>query len=76
MQTAIDDTAGAATSLMASIGRVGEEAERLSGDVTTFLDEVRSGCRSQGVDYLPLRTDQDVGPVLSRYLAHRAARRT
>jgi hypothetical protein len=45
-------------------------------ELNDFLDEVRRGCRTQGVDYVPLRTDADVGPVLSRYLAHRAARRT
>jgi uncharacterized protein (DUF58 family) len=45
-------------------------------ELNAFLDAVKSGCRAQEVDYVLLRTDADLGAVLSRYLAHRATRRT
>jgi hypothetical protein len=35
---------------------------------------VQAGCRSQGIDYLLLRTDQPVDLALSAYLASRMAR--
>jgi uncharacterized protein (DUF58 family) len=44
-------------------------------ELHTFLDELKRGCRTQGVDYVPLRTDADLGITLSTYLAHRAARK-
>ena len=36
-----------------------------------FLNEVRQGCRSNRVDYVPLRTDQSLDVALSSYLAAR-----
>jgi uncharacterized protein (DUF58 family) len=39
-----------------------------------FITEVRRGCRNQNIDYVGLRTDHDLGVVLSSYLAHRLAR--
>lgn len=36
-----------------------------------FRDELQRGCRMLKIDLVPLRTDQDVGLVLSRYLAYR-----
>jgi len=39
-----------------------------------FLTAVRQGCRSQQMDYVPLRTDQSLGTALSSYLASRMAR--
>ncbi len=44
--------------------------EQLNG----FMAELRRGCRSYNVDYVPLRTDANLGVVLSSYLAHRLAR--
>jgi uncharacterized protein (DUF58 family) len=40
-------------------------------ELTNHLDELRRGCRAQHVDYVPLRTDADVGVVLAGYLAKR-----
>ncbi len=40
-------------------------------ELTKFLDELKRGCRSQRVDYVPLRTDADPGVVLASYLARR-----
>jgi uncharacterized protein (DUF58 family) len=42
--------------------------------VEGFITEVRRGCRNQNIDYVQLRTDRDLGVVLSSYLAHRLAR--
>ena len=42
--------------------------------VTAFLTELEEGCRAQNIDYVRLRTDQDLSVVLSAYLAHRLAR--
>jgi uncharacterized protein (DUF58 family) len=39
-----------------------------------FLSQLRRGCRNQNIDYVPLRTDRDLGVALSSYLAHRLAR--
>ncbi|MEN1681440.1 MAG: DUF58 domain-containing protein [Planctomycetota bacterium] len=43
-------------------------------EVDAFLKQVATGCRSQGADYLLLRTDEPIGPVLARWLAHRQRR--
>jgi uncharacterized protein (DUF58 family) len=40
-------------------------------ELTKFLDEIKRGCRSERVDYVPFRTDGDVGAVLAAYLARR-----
>jgi uncharacterized protein (DUF58 family) len=40
-------------------------------EFTTFLEELKRGCRAQNIDYVPLRTDGDVGTVLAGYLAKR-----
>jgi uncharacterized protein (DUF58 family) len=40
-------------------------------ELTTFLEELKRGCRAQNIDYVPLRTDGDVGTVLAGYLAKR-----
>jgi uncharacterized protein (DUF58 family) len=42
--------------------------------VTKFLTELEEGCRMQNMDYVRLRTDGNLGVVLSAYLAHRLAR--
>lgn len=42
--------------------------------VQTFIAELKKGCRSQDIDYVPLRTDVNLGVALSGYLAHRMAR--
>jgi uncharacterized protein (DUF58 family) len=39
-----------------------------------FLDELKRGCRNQNIDYVPLRTDQNLGTMLAAYLAWRAGR--
>ena len=43
-------------------------------ELTKFLDELKRGCRTQNIDYVPLRTDQDLDGPLSTYLASRSAR--
>jgi uncharacterized protein (DUF58 family) len=43
-------------------------------EVQTFLQRVRTGCRSQQVDYHLVRTDQPLDAVLSTFLAARAKR--
>ena len=40
-------------------------------ELTKFLDELKRGCRTQNIDYVPLRTDGDVGAALAGYLARR-----
>jgi uncharacterized protein (DUF58 family) len=42
--------------------------------VSSFLTELKRGCRAQNIDYVPLRTDTNLGVALSGYLAHRLAR--
>jgi uncharacterized protein (DUF58 family) len=39
-----------------------------------FLDQLRTGCLMQNIDYLQLRTDASLGKVLAAYLAHRLSR--
>lgn len=36
-----------------------------------YLHRLKAGCRAQGIDYVPLRTDQSLEVVLSSYLASR-----
>ena len=36
-----------------------------------YLHRLKAGCRAQAIDYVPLRTDQSLEMVLSRYLASR-----
>lgn len=45
-------------------------------ELTAFRNEVRRGCRGLNVDLVPLRTDENLGRVLARYLAHRAGKAT
>ncbi len=40
-------------------------------ELRTYLHEVQAGCREQNIDYVPLRTDQNLGVALSAYLAQR-----
>ncbi len=39
-----------------------------------FVEQLRRGCRDLQIDYLPLRTDADLGRVLASYLAQRQGR--
>jgi uncharacterized protein (DUF58 family) len=43
-------------------------------ELAAFLDELKKGCRMIDIDYVPLRTDQDLDGPLSTYLASRSAR--
>jgi len=43
-------------------------------EVGAFLQQVRTGCRAQQIDYLQVRTDQRLDTVLSTFLAARAQR--
>jgi uncharacterized protein (DUF58 family) len=43
-------------------------------EVNGFLTQMQHGCRNQNVDFVPLRTDNNLGVALSSYLAHRLAR--
>jgi len=45
-------------------------------EIATFQKELAHGCRSLNIDFVPLRTDDSLGFVLARYLAHRAAKMT
>jgi hypothetical protein len=44
-------------------------------EVQSFVAELQTGCRSQNMDYVQLRTDTNLGVALSSYLAHRLARK-
>lgn len=44
-------------------------------EINEFVTKVKRGCREQNVDYVQLRTDQNMGVALSSYLAHRLARK-
>lgn len=39
-----------------------------------FLEQLRTGCLMQNIDYVQLRTDASLGKVLAAYLAHRLSR--
>ena len=41
-------------------------------EVGAFLDELKKGCRVD-IDYVPLRTDDDLDVALSSYLASRSS---
>jgi uncharacterized protein (DUF58 family) len=43
-------------------------------EVGAFLAELKRGCQSIDIDYVPLRTDEDLDGPLSSYLASRASR--
>ncbi len=43
-------------------------------EIGSFLREIEKGCRMIDVDYVPLRTDQNLDIALSSYLASRSAR--
>jgi hypothetical protein len=43
-------------------------------ELGSFLDELEKGCRMVDIDYVPLRTDQNLDVALSSYLASRSAR--
>ena len=43
-------------------------------EVTSFLKEIEKACRMADIDYVPLRTDQNLGIAISSYLASRSAR--
>jgi uncharacterized protein (DUF58 family) len=43
--------------------------------VALFVQEMQTGCLSQNIDYIQLRTDHSLGVALSAYLAHRLARK-
>ena len=43
-------------------------------EVSTYLDALRKGCQAIDIDYVPLRTDVDLGAALSSYLASRSSR--
>jgi hypothetical protein len=42
--------------------------------VSSFVTQLKHGCRGQNIDYVQLRTDANMGVALSGYLAHRLAR--
>jgi uncharacterized protein (DUF58 family) len=42
--------------------------------IQSFMTELQHGCLAQNIDYITLRTDMQLGVVLSGYLAHRLAR--
>src|SRR5262249_30558088 len=44
-------------------------------ELAKFTTELKSGCRSQNVDYVQLRTDANLGVALSSYLAMRLSRK-
>jgi uncharacterized protein (DUF58 family) len=44
-------------------------------EVESFVSELQTGCRSQNIDYVQLRTDTNLAVGLSSYLAHRQARK-
>jgi uncharacterized protein (DUF58 family) len=43
-------------------------------ELRAYLSELQKGCRLADIDYVPLRTDQNLDVPLSSYLASRAAR--
>jgi uncharacterized protein (DUF58 family) len=43
-------------------------------EVASFLKEIEKACRMADIDYVPLRTSQNLGIALSSYLASRSAR--
>jgi uncharacterized protein (DUF58 family) len=45
-------------------------------EVQGFIEELRRGCRELNLDYVHLRTDSNLGVVLSSYLARRLTRKS
>lgn len=45
-------------------------------ELNRFEAELRRGCNALNADFVPLRTDQNLGLILSRYLAERTAKMT
>lgn len=43
-------------------------------ELAKFENELQQACRALDVDLVPLRTDENLGFVLAKYLAHRAAK--
>jgi len=43
-------------------------------EISAFLAEIKKGCQMINIDYVPLRTDQELDTALSSYLASRAGR--
>ena len=43
-------------------------------EIRDYLSEIKKGCQMINIDYVPLRTDQDLDGPLSTYLASRSAR--
>ena len=43
-------------------------------EISTYLAEIKKGCQMINIDYVPLRTDQDLDTALSSYIASRATR--
>ena len=43
-------------------------------ELKSFLKELEKACRMADIDYVPLRTDQNLDIALSSYLASRAGR--
>jgi uncharacterized protein (DUF58 family) len=43
-------------------------------EIGAFLTELRRGCQMANIDYVPIRTDQDLDAALTSYLASRANR--
>jgi uncharacterized protein (DUF58 family) len=43
-------------------------------EVQAYLTELQRGCRGQNIDYVPLRTDKNLGVALTSYLGQRLAR--
>jgi hypothetical protein len=43
-------------------------------EVASFLKEIEKACRMADIDYVPLRTNQNLGIAISSYLASRSAR--
>lgn len=43
-------------------------------EVDAFIDELRRGCQTINIDYVPLRTDRPLDVALTSYLASRSAR--
>lgn len=43
-------------------------------EINAYLHEMKRGCRTIDIDYVPLRTDQELDAALSSYLAARATR--
>jgi len=45
--------------------------EAYRSEFDRYRRKLKAGCRAQGIDYVPMRTDQSLEMVLSSYLASR-----